>query len=537
MKTTFRKQRQMWLGTMVVLGTMVSFVSCKKDTRWNSNWVLPLVNDTLDLKNFVNDSTLSVNNGLYVLDLKRNIYNFNLTDIVAIPDTVITRVVPMPFNNLTVNPGFEFYNKVEEHLLDLQDLELKLIKLKSGKIDFELTNPVETGVFVTVQLPGVYKNGVVLEETIFVESGTIAHPTVKKSSVNLAECEINLTGKFGNSFNKLQSLVKIKSDPNGNSVVIKNTHVFNVHSKFGDVQLDYARGYFGNRELKDTSTFNFDLLTKITAGSIDLQNASVKLILENGIKVGAKGIVQFAKNYNLNTGGIVSLTGGSMNNEFTIDQPTGSYATLQPSVRELLFNSSNSNVKQFIENLGVKNEVSYKLKLNPWGNTTAGWNEVFPQSRLRLTLEAQLPLAFRMDNLTIRDTFAINFQQKENKTHAESGVLQILVDNAFPMAAKLKVSFLDENKNVLTTVDATQDIASSLYGELNAQGLFHKTSTVDIPLSKEVVTSINDAKSMIIQAQFNTPAPGNSTNQTVFIPADAYMSIKAKAKIGLKMVL
>jgi hypothetical protein len=529
-------KKQILLFVFGMTLTAIISTSCRKDASWNSSWVVPLINDKLDVSKFVNDSTLEVNGGYYFLNLKRDLYNFSLTDIVTIPDTTINRSASLSFSSLNIPAGFEFYNKIEEHALNLNDVELKLIQLNSGFIDFELENPVGTGVFITVELPGVTKNGITLSKTFFIEAGTIANPGKIKEVLDLTDYHINLTGEHGNLYNRLQSRVKIKSDPNGNLVTVTNNHLFIIKAKFRDVKLYYARGYFGNRILQDTNTFKLDFFNNIVGGSIDISNTSVKLILENGIKIDGSGIVNFLKSTN-SSGNTVSLSGGSIGNVFTVDQPSGSFGSLQPTKRELLFNSGNSNVEAFIENLGSVNEISYKININPWGNTSAGWNEVFPQSRLRLSVEAQMPLSIKMDALTIRDTFAFKLEQKKEKTHIESGVLQLDLDNAFPFSGKLKFLFLDESGNVINQTEASQSIESSLYGSQNPQGLFHKKSNVEIPLNIDIVDKINDIKSIVFEAVFDTPNPSTSSNQMVSIPADAYLSVKAKAKFQLKAVV
>lgn len=533
LRRTIKKGNVLLSVLGLVLLTGIS-TSCRKSTSWNSAWVVPLVNDTLDIRKFVNDSTIEANGGYYYLNLKRNLYNFSLTDIVSIPDTTIDRTTPLPFTFLNINPGFEFYNTIEEHQLNLQDLELKLIHLNGGYIDFELSNPVETGVFITIQLPGVTKNGVTLSETFFIEGGTQSSPGKISETISLKDYHIDLTGEQGTSYNKLQSRVKIKSDPDGVAVTVTNNHIFNIKAKFRDVKLQYARGYFGNRVLQDTASFNLDALNSVVGGLVDIQNASVKLILENGIKINGSGIINFLKNTN-SQGNTVALSGSDIGSVFTIDQPTGSFGSLQPTTREFLFTSGNSNLEAFVENLGAVNEIGYKININPWGNTTGGWNEVFPQSRLRMAIEAQMPLTVRMDALTIRDTFDLAVEQNKDKSHIESGVLQLELDNAFPFSGRLKLLFLDEHGAMVEVVDGIQKIESSLYGSLNANGVMHKNSSVEVPLKSQVVEKINTIKKIVVEAVFDTPDPVSSANHMVGIPADAYLLIKAKAKFQLKM--
>ena len=524
------------VGIILIATALSVVVSCRKDATWNSDWVVPLINDRLDLSKLVNDSTIEVQGGYYYLNLKRNLYDFSLTDIVSIPDTTIDRTTALNVSGLNVTPGFEFYNVVEEHELNLQDLELKLIQLSGGFIDFELSNPVQTGIYITIELPGVTKNGVALSRTFYINGGTQANPKVVSDQLDLNGYQIDLKGVNGDSFNKLRSLVKIKSAPGGEPVTVTNNHFFNVKAKFRDVKLRYARGYFGNRILEDTTSFNIDFFNNITSGTIDIQNASVKLILENGIKIDASGVIHFLKSVNKQNNE-VSLSGNGIGNTFTIDQPTGSFENMQPASKVLHFTSNNSNIEQFFENLGARNEIAYKIKINPWGNVSGGWNEVYPQSRLRLAIEAQMPLSIQMDALTIRDTFAINLKQDKDKTHFGSGILQLDLDNAFPFAGKLKIIFLDEYFQEVTVINAQQTIVSSLFGTPDSQGIMHQKSNIELPLTKEVVEQLELIKHLVVEAVFDTPNPSAVTNQMVGIPADAYLGIKAKAKFKLNMHL
>lgn len=515
----------------LVLITMV-VVGCRKKASWDTDWVLPLINDRLDISKFVNDSTIEESNGFYALNFKRNLYNFNLTDIVGIPDTTIDRTTSLNISSLSVNPGFEFFNTIEEHILNLQDLELMIIQLDGGSIAFELANPVATGIYITVELPGVTKDGVMLSKTFFINGGTLANPSKISESIDLKDYQLDLRGTSGNSFNKLQSRVKIKTDPNGSTVNVTNQHAFSIKAKFQSVKLKYARGYFGQRVLEETKDFKIEAFNMVVAGMIDIPNTSIKLTLENGIKIDGRGIINFLKSTN-NQGNEVLLSG--LGNYFTVDEPQGSFNTLVPSVHVMNFNSGNSNVEQFIENLGAKNDVSYKIQINPWGNTSGGWNEVYPQSRLRLLVEAQMPLSIKMDALTIRDTFDFAMDQNKDKTHLASGIVQLDLDNAFPFAAKVKLLFLDENGMQIDMTQGSQTIESSLFGQLNNQGLMHKKSTVEIPLNNSVIDQLNLIKKIVVEAVFDTPAGVGLSNQMISIPVDAYFGVKAKAKFKLKM--
>ena len=91
----------------------ILFSSCKKEaTRWHSDWVVPILTDTLSLSNLYNDSTLSISASQINIDLSRTLLDLGLSDLVKIPDTTISQQYQANFTVSNVSPGFTFVNSV-----------------------------------------------------------------------------------------------------------------------------------------------------------------------------------------------------------------------------------------------------------------------------------------------------------------------------------------------------------------------------------------------------------------------------------------
>jgi hypothetical protein len=104
---------------------LLLFSACKKEaTSWHTNWELPVLKDTLDLSNFYNDSTLSINGTQINVALSRTILDLGLEDLIKIPDTTISQQFQSVFAINNVTPGFTFVNSVKTHELDLQEIQL-----------------------------------------------------------------------------------------------------------------------------------------------------------------------------------------------------------------------------------------------------------------------------------------------------------------------------------------------------------------------------------------------------------------------------
>ena len=105
---------------------MSCVLSCrKKNTEWNSDWVLPLAKDTISLLNYHNDSTLDNSNFQYYVDFKRTILDTYISDYLELPDTTIHQTYSPSIGIGNIPAGFTFYNSVETHDLSIPDVELK----------------------------------------------------------------------------------------------------------------------------------------------------------------------------------------------------------------------------------------------------------------------------------------------------------------------------------------------------------------------------------------------------------------------------
>ncbi len=517
--------------TVLLLLSLMAFACKKEKTVWESDWAAPLINDTLSLANLTNDSTLSESSGFYELDLTRTLFNLKVSDFVAIPDTTIIENF-VPAGAFNVNPGGTFSQPASDgHVINLDEIQLKHIILKAGYIDVRVENPLGTTTVFNVQLPGTAKNGVPFSNQYAAPPGTQANPGVAEESIDLAGYEIDLTGSSGGDFNVLQSLISVSTDVNGPAVFVTPSDVTKVEATFRDVEISYARGYFGNRVVADTSDLNLDVMNAVASGMIDLPNTSITFKIENGIKVSAEGTITIAENVN-NTGSLVQLTGGQMGSSFNIDPATGTWDALNPSVKTINFNSSNSNIEDYIENLGAKHKLGYKLQMNPWGNVSGGYDELFETSKLRILMEANMPLNIGVDQLVLRDTFDVQINQDPDKTRIKSGELILQASNGFPISGSIKLHLRNEAGTVLHTIAGSSELASGLFGNYSAEhGFSVANSEIRFVLSEEVLNDINDVYSIVVESTFNSLDPNTGVSAQMSIPFGAFLAVKLKTKL------
>ena len=509
---------------------LVAATSCKKEpTSWNSDWSAPLISDTLSLENLVNDSTLTTAGGFYVMDLKRSLFDLNINDLVQIPDTTIATDYSIAFAFINVPPGYAFVNEAENFNLGVADIELKEVILKKGYIDVEVRNPAGTKAFFNVDLPGVSKQGVSFDETYVADAGSNANPGIIKRTVDLSGFKLDLTGASGAMRNTLRADIKVTSDPAGPTVVLSNTDIVKIKVTLRDVEVNYAKGYFGNRIISDTADVNLDIMNLVQSGSIDLPASTVKFELENGVKVSATGLLTTVSNTNT-VGTMVNLTHPQLGSTFNVNPAVGSWSTLTPSIKTIEFNQGNSNVEGFLENLGNNFKIGYKVQLNPWGNVSGGTDEIYPQSRLKVNLRATMPLLIGLNDLVVRDTFEISLEQNTAKTHIVSGDLMLRASNAFPFSADVKLILLNAKKQIVGSLTGTSPITASQFGTFEAaHNLNVSNSVVSFVFPESLIEKTNEIKYIIVESEFDSMDVTTNLNQPMSVPEGAFLAVKLKA--------
>ena len=514
-------------------------VSCKKEgTSWNVDLEAPLVHDTLSLKNWVNDSTLTETvNGEIEVDLRRTLLDIGLSELIKIPDTSVTQLFSPIITLNNIPPGTTFVNEIEEHSIDLDDVQLKSIRVFDGRVKVKVYNPLGTKVLFKVQMPGVTQNGVMFEQNYSVEAGSVANPTVQEEWLELSNYQIDLRGESGLEYNILQTQLTITTDPTGVPVSISSTYNFKFEASLENIKVDYAKGYFGSKVFSDNTDFNLDFLSKITEGTLDLPSTALQINVENGMKVPIRGQLHYLKNTN-QLGNTVSLTSPQIGPSFYISPAVGSWSSFQSNSQELTFDPTNSNLEAFLENLGAVNEASYEVQLNPWGNISAGNDEAFPNSRIKVKASAQLPLKLGLDGLTLRDTFDINFQQNHNKTHVESGLIYLDVSNAFPFSCDPLLYLMTEDGQILHTLIGSSQISSCEMAAIDPMdGLKKQPSHIEFLLEKEALSDLSIIKKIIVEARFDSPNTSTGLSEPKQVQAKAFLSFKLRMKLNTKVVL
>jgi hypothetical protein len=149
-------------------------------------------------------------------------------------------------------------------------------------------------------------------------------------------------------------------------------------------------------------------------------------------------------------------------------------------------NSSNSNIKAFLENMPQKLNYDLETEISPNGNVNNYQDFVFDDSKLDVIMRVDAPATFSIGGLVLRDTQGLNLSDLGSSDRIKSATLFLEVENSFPVDFGLDVELLDKQYYKLGNLDISpQDGISSGVVDDNGYPLQATKSLLVIKLTRD----------------------------------------------------
>ena len=521
----------------LLLGLFVSgfiFISCHRDSpSWDTQILAPVVNASMSINNIITFSYIKNNPDSTVsLVFTDSLYNLNIDTIVTIPDTVLNYDETNILGTQTINPGTEMFVSTPNPtttIYPIGSVELTEGILQSGYLIFAIRNPLSQPVDYYYKVLNVIKG----TDTLHVDTVIKAFQSLT-IKIPLNGYTINFKGPSGNGYNDITTSIEVYLDPSAIPVVIPSGDTV-VSSKvsFTNVIPYYAKGYFGTT----TKSFGpenvaFPVFNKIVAGTLNLQNVSVNLILTNGFGVDASLILsKLTSNRNgdtipLHATGVVGST--IHVNRATATNSPAPASPVNPSVLNFTINPTNSNIINWLDNMPTSIGYSLQVTTDPLGNVSGSNDFAYYGYGISANINVTIPLSLIANNLTLADTLAVNLAGSANTTqHIKSGTLTIYASNGFPFSAGLQLYLLNKNNIVYDSlfIPATQTINAAPVNAVTGIVTNPQSSVLTISLDAAHTQELFNTKNIILHARFNM---GN-------LPS-TYRKIYDYYQLGLKLV-
>ncbi|NOQ74012.1 MAG: hypothetical protein GQ574_18545 [Crocinitomix sp.] len=490
-----------------IIAVSVVFVSCKKEaTTWSTNWAAPIAHGHLTINDMVEEDHVETNSEGYLsLVIHEPVFEFSLDTLIQLPDTTVVEKTAIGIPSLDISPAYiqpTMYNQV----LNLGTIELKEVIIGSGFIETRLTSVWPGRAQVALIIPEAIGPLGSFGSVHFFEAGHITE-TESSELTDMTDFNMNLTGDDGLSVNTIGITAIVQSNEETETYTITSSDTNTIGFSFIDMVPKYARGYFGQYTFSDTTTVSLSQLNRIVAGSIDIDSIDMKITVKNGFNLVAQSKISLFEGTNTRTGTTVDLDFPAKNTTMNIDPASGGLYDYVPSEYPLEINNVNSNITDFIENLPNSAKVGYKMDINPFGNISAGNDEFFPNSKMELFLDGEFPLSFGANELTIVDTFDIDWVDTGEITPEEAEVI-LDYSNGFPIGAIATFYLLDASNNVLDSIVGNSGILSGSF-DAGTYETVPKDGSISFPITAATFENLEKMKRLKLYVSFSTDGTEN----------------------------
>ncbi|MCX7729339.1 MAG: hypothetical protein N2203_07705 [Bacteroidia bacterium] len=497
-----------FLPAFLFITLVTIFISCKKNNLayWDVDVVSPIARGTMNIKNFFGDSLFQSDNA-HIMHLKfsKKVSDLKIDSLVNLKDTTINYSFIALFT-ATVGPNTLLFYKTEE--IDFQipnNARIRYGIIKDGILKVKYSNNTRFPLLFLYNLNSATKNSTPFYISEIIPPGTNA--LIK--TYNFNGYEMNFTGQNGNKFNTIVHSFTVYTAPNAQPDSILFGQGIQAEISYEKIVPQYVEGYFGQQNIVipyDSAAIGFS--KTLEASNFQIHSASINFRIINDFGIDIQGKLDTVKSINIKNGNSVYLN-ASVLNSININRATKTGNGTNPvnsTTTNVQINTSNSNLKPFIENLPDYLGYSGQIQVNPNGNVSATNDFAFYNTGIRIFADIDVPLIFRADYFRLQDVLDINFQNVSQLNNINEGRIIFNITNNYPFKAKLQAYLLDEHNNTLDSLllASNNTIQMALINS-NNDVIAPKNSQLIAYMNKNTIENLKKSKKIKLVSYFYLP--------------------------------
>ncbi len=424
-------------------------------------------------------------------------------------------------------PDQNLVNDANDVEYDMGGPEFTLMGIDTGSVVIYVDNSMDDTIHIQYNIPGA-----VDEFGNSVSITTVVPPhTIMDEPYDISGYTIDLRGSDGNSVNTFYQEFTASIEYTGIATHITLEDSLKVIYGLQDIVPNELRGYLGQYEIAvaDT-TAGIDIFDQFVDGEIHFGDININLEVENGLGAEGNVVINSLGATNTETGQTImldcpSVIGQSLHVNRAVDNP------YVPGYTTIALNSANSNINDLIEMFPDKLFYDVSMSVNPNGNEFNYQDFVLGNSKLKISLNLDMPLEFFASNLTLQNDFPITLDNGNGTEGIGTINLTLYADNTFPLDANIKLVFYDDFGTALDSIDFNG--ANINPGILSPDCRVHDATSSELHqtvdgLLKDAILNATHATATI---KFNT-ASIPTCSEIVKIYSDYIMSIQLVGDIN-----
>jgi hypothetical protein len=491
---------------------LVIITGCRKPSgaNWDVDVVLPIVNSTMNIRNFAGDTLFGADNsGLLHLIYNRQVAAIMMDSLLKLPDTTIHMKFPdqpIPFT-YTLNPGdkLPFTDPVDLKFNISNGVQLTRVDVRNSTLNLKFSNTASQPVDLIYQLPGAIKNGArfTISETVPPGINSL------QKSYDLSGYSISMRGVSGKDVNAISQTYTITVNPNADTLVLQPGQGAEIDVTYSEIVPQYVEGYFGNSVIKmQADTTRINLAEEFRPTNFMLSEATMAFRIVNEFGADFRANIYNVKSINTHDAKVITLATNKLS-AININRAVNNGSAPVSTTWSTVFNSSNSNIVPFISNLPDELTYQGEVQINPPPLQNTQHDFAYYKTGLRIFADIDIPLRFTADNFRLETNAGTDFTNVEQLNNVNSGNFIINVTNGFPFAARLQAYMVDAAGVVIDSmlVAGQNLIAAGQYVGQNPVETPAFTQ-LQVPLGEGRIENLKKCKSVKISTLFIMPGAG-----------------------------
>jgi hypothetical protein len=354
-----------------------------------------------------------------------------------------------------VFPAQNLVEKNDETKYTFGGAELTQVNVKTGSILMKVESSIEEAIILQYKIPQSSKSG----QTGPIYKEWRIPPAPKGEKVFIEErfpidgFVIHLYGKNNlvePTFNHIYNELVAKIEYSGIERTLALSDKIKIEFGLVDVKPKLIIGnpglhYFDVKDSIDIAAF------RKLEGNLSLEDATLAMNFFNSFGIESSIETRQILGENNRSGKSVALQSSELENKLLLKRAVNKGTYVEADEQSIKLDKSNSNLKQFLENMPDRIRPDLKVIVRPNG-TLYQSDFAFDYSELLVNFKLDVPLTIGTDSLVISTSQKSTIFKEENIDNIKEASLVVQIANSFPIQGKLEIDFLDANGVVVASV-------------------------------------------------------------------------------------
>lgn len=409
--------------------------------------------------------------------------------------------------------------------------EIKYFKVASGKLKIKISSTIDEDMHMVIALPGAVKDGKSFYQEVTLPGPGGSGVSTTEQIYDMQGYLIDFRGKnpdVTDTVNTFHQVLLVTLDSSGRKLNVGLSDSIKLEYRIESLKPEYAIGYLGNSFNRVVDTTAFEMF-KGLSGDLMFKDVKVDFVVRNSIGTDGRFKLHGLKSKNHFSQKTVTLSAPLVGTDILVTKPNfqrGEFTETKVSL-----NVSNSNIKEFLENLPQYFQYDLETEVSPNGNVNNYQDFVFDESRMDVIMKMTAPISFAMGGLVLRDTQGVDFSKLGDMDRIKSGFLYLDLENWFPMDMTVEFELYDEKMNSLgmLNVNPNTGVKSAI---LNSSGYPTNASKSTLKIGLERSQIYRLKKTKFIGIKMNVQ--GNGKMQKLYNNSKLKMNARMQVEYEMR---